>query len=417
MWNFASQGLLNVSLLFTDAMRASFITQTAIVLTPVISSLRGQKVSRMTWVGCAFALAGVASLASDTGGHAAAAAASAARGLNVGDMLALGGAATYSLYIFRLSELGARGLSTDLTQAVKTMVLAVLYLLWASTDAFGALSKGLALRTLWPGCASALAWGVLLYSAVVPGAIADVAQGRGQSKLGATESQVLLSAEPLWTATISMLILGERMGAWPRRATHRCVLPPAPIPAGVPDLAGLSVTRRPRRVVRGIPGGGRGDLRDGGGGHALGGKEEEGGVKKKTRGRRRKKGPSVRGEYIRCCSGAARARPASPLMSCVGLGRSDEEVVPAGQMDIIAAAGSFFLHHTQHQRSLKSVGLVVFCGMRSTQQCADFQQHPRGAPPIHSNCHAVEGAGEMDAGGGGDTSGCRTPGPREKSAC
>lgn len=92
IWNFASQGLLNVSLLFTDAMRASFITQTAIVLTPVISSLRGQKVSKMTWVGCAFALAGVASLASDTGGQAAAAAATVAKGLNIGDCLALGGA-------------------------------------------------------------------------------------------------------------------------------------------------------------------------------------------------------------------------------------------------------------------------------------------------------------------------------------
>lgn len=218
VWNFASQGLLNVALLFTDAMRASFITQTAIVLTPLISSLRGQRVSRMTWVGCAFALAGVASLAGDTGGSAAAA---ATAGLNFGDCLALGGAATYSLYIFRLSELGAKGLSTDLTQAVKTVVLAFLYLAWVATDAFGAMSKGLAMVSLWPGWQSTLAWGVLAYSAIVPGAIADVAQGRGQSKLGATESQVLLSAEPLWTATISMLILGERMGATAPHARAR----------------------------------------------------------------------------------------------------------------------------------------------------------------------------------------------------
>ena len=87
-----------------------------------------------------------------------------------------GGDLKYSLYILRLSELGAQGLSTDLTQAVKTMVLAGLYLAWAAVDAVNATARGAQLVSLWPaGWTSALAWGVLAYSAVVPGAIADVA--------------------------------------------------------------------------------------------------------------------------------------------------------------------------------------------------------------------------------------------------
>lgn len=88
------------------------------------------------------------------------------------------GAVSYSLYIFRLSELGAKGLSTDLTQAVKTFVLAGLYLIWTGVDAAAVLAKGGSLLSMWPNWTSTLAWGILAYSAIVPGALADIMQAR-----------------------------------------------------------------------------------------------------------------------------------------------------------------------------------------------------------------------------------------------
>jgi hypothetical protein len=41
---YGAQGLQNVGLLFTEASRASFLTQTSVVLTPVLSLFAGEKV-------------------------------------------------------------------------------------------------------------------------------------------------------------------------------------------------------------------------------------------------------------------------------------------------------------------------------------------------------------------------------------
>jgi drug/metabolite transporter (DMT)-like permease len=217
LWNFLSQGLLNIALLYTDAMRVSFIAQTAIVLTPLIAAAAGQAVRKTVWFGCLLALCGVGLLASDGGGTAAAAAASSPGfRLSLGDGLALGGAATSSLYIYRIGEMGKQGLSSDLTQAVKVALIGALYCVWAAVDGARLISSGAAstwAAALWPGWRSGLAWLVLAYSALVPGALADVLQARGQKKVSAAEAQVLLGAEPLWTAVLGMALLGERLGA------------------------------------------------------------------------------------------------------------------------------------------------------------------------------------------------------------
>ena len=216
LWNFLSQGLLNIALLYTDAMRVSFIAQTAIVLTPLIAAAAGQAVRKTVWFGCLLALCGVGLLASDGGGTAAAAASSPGFRLSLGDALALGGAATSSLYIYRIGEMGKQGLSSDLTQAVKVALIGALYCVWAAVDGARLISSGAAsgwAAALWPGWRSGLAWLVLAYSALVPGALADVLQARGQKKVSAAEAQVLLGAEPLWTAVLGMALLGERLGA------------------------------------------------------------------------------------------------------------------------------------------------------------------------------------------------------------
>jgi drug/metabolite transporter (DMT)-like permease len=120
---------------------------------------------------------------------------------------------TSSLYIYRISELGKQGLSNDLTQAVKVAIIAALYCVWAAVDGARLVAAGSAVVGLWPGWRSAVAWGVLAYSAIVPGALADVLQARGQARVGAAEAQVLLGAEPLWTAVLGMALLSERLGA------------------------------------------------------------------------------------------------------------------------------------------------------------------------------------------------------------
>ena len=219
-YNCLFQGLLNVAVLDTDATRAAFLFQAAVVFTPAIAAARGREVAPATWAGAACAACGAALLAADGmgGGDVATA---VGIGLSGGDAAALGAALAYSVYVYRLSELGAQGAASDLTQALKCVLQAGAYAAWAAADvALLQQSSGPemtsfteAAQQLWPGVASGAAWAALAYSALVPGALADVLQARAQARVSAAEASVLLAAEPLWTALLGAACLGERMGA------------------------------------------------------------------------------------------------------------------------------------------------------------------------------------------------------------
>lgn len=212
LWNLIAQGACNVALLFTDATRVSFLTQASIAFTPVIVSITGDRVAPVTWVGCALAIAGVVLLGFDGGGSVAADA--AAGGLNVGDIIALVGAASYSLYIFRISSFAKIGLPGNLTQAWKTVILSVLYLGWAAADLVRHLQAPAAVAAPWAGWTNPMAWAVLIFTAVVPGYLADVFQAKGQESVSPSESQVLLAGEPLFAAVMGAFLLGESLGAY-----------------------------------------------------------------------------------------------------------------------------------------------------------------------------------------------------------
>lgn len=219
-WNFGAQGLLNVGLLFTESARASFLTQTSVVITPLISLLAGQSVDRNVWVGCGAALAGLV-LLSD-GGDGASVAVSDGLGLSAvvgalsslsfgtGDLLVLGGALCWSMYIFRTSSIGDKYPEISL-QAVKTILLAGLYTSWFVASAFRCYAAGgwEEVKNLWMGWTNPLAWAILAFSALGPGALADVLQQKGQKEVSASEANVILCAEPVFTAILAFLLQGE----------------------------------------------------------------------------------------------------------------------------------------------------------------------------------------------------------------
>ena len=220
-WNFGAQGLLNVGLLFTDAARASFLTQTSVVITPLLSLAAGMSVKRSLWVGCGAALSGLVMLSGGGGGGGGAAALGGGIGgllkaaissvsFSLGDLLCLGGAVSWSMYIFRLSSVGDRFPELPL-QALKTLLLAGLYGGWCGASAVTAYASGgmEAVGSLWTGWRSLSAWGLLLFSAIGPGALADVLQQLGQSKVSAAEANVILCAEPIFTAVCARILLGE----------------------------------------------------------------------------------------------------------------------------------------------------------------------------------------------------------------
>lgn len=213
LWNFGAQGLLNVGLLFTDATRAAFFTQMSVVITPLLSLIAGQKVSGLVGAGCIAALAGLVLLsengdpvdgASTSGGHQS-------LSLSSGDLIILAGALSWSMYIFRISSIGERYPEISL-QGVKTVMLACLYSSWFLSSAIKCYVEGgwPDVANLWEGWAEWKAWALLAFSAIGPGALADVLQQLGQKEVSASEANVILCGEPVFTAILARVILGEQ---------------------------------------------------------------------------------------------------------------------------------------------------------------------------------------------------------------
>jgi len=130
----------------------------------------------------------------------------------VGDICVLTGALSWSIYIYRMSCIGAVFDEVRL-QGWKTVHLATLYSLWCLAAVLhnhlvghDATSEPSA---LWAGWRNPIAWLLILYSAAFPGTIADIVQQKGQAVIGAAESNVILSMEPVFTAVLGWCFLGE----------------------------------------------------------------------------------------------------------------------------------------------------------------------------------------------------------------
>ena len=135
----------------------------------------------------------------------------ASGGLNVGDVIALVGAASYSLYIFHIGAFAREGLPGNATQAWKTVILSALYLGGAAFDFVQYWQSPASVAAPVAGWTNPLAWLVLIFTAVVPGYLADVCQAKGQESVAASESQVLLAGEPLFAAVMGAALLGETL--------------------------------------------------------------------------------------------------------------------------------------------------------------------------------------------------------------
>lgn len=177
LWNFLAQGLINVGLLTVGSARASFLTQTSVIMTPLLSIVAGQSVSKSVWVGCALALGGLTLLSGGGGDDASA----MALAFSAGDLLILTGAFSWSLYLFRLSKVAPKFDEINL-QAIKTTMLAVFYTTWLGFSLYQN-PAGIS----WGWVANGVAWVALIYSAAAPGTIADILQQQGQKEVSASE--------------------------------------------------------------------------------------------------------------------------------------------------------------------------------------------------------------------------------------
>ena len=209
LWNVLSQGLLTVGLTMTSSsVRASFLAQSSVVITPVISVLLGgQTVKPSVWAGAVVAMVGLIVLTSgnaNSGGDGL----GGVSGTNAGDLLVLGCALCWSMYLFQFGRIAHRYDKVSL-QSATCAIRALMYVAWyfvaglirhmtATVSAGGMHGLGETLQSMWLGWRDLRAWGLLLFSAVGSGALAGVLQQKGQATLSASEANIILSSEPIW---------------------------------------------------------------------------------------------------------------------------------------------------------------------------------------------------------------------------
>jgi drug/metabolite transporter (DMT)-like permease len=195
LFNFGAQGLLTLGLFSTPSARASFFTQTSVVMTPILSAAAGYRIHGRVWLGCVIALVGLVLLSENSDEEFT-------FGFGVGDLFCLAGAFCWSLYIFRLSAVGS-SFDEIRMQAAKTLILAFLYAGWFVV---AQLQND---TSLWPGWTDGITWALIFYSALGPGTLADIIQQKAQAIVWAAEANVILSLEPVFTAILGLLLLGE----------------------------------------------------------------------------------------------------------------------------------------------------------------------------------------------------------------
>ena len=233
----------------TSATRAGFLLSTINVLVPLGAALTGQKVKPAVFLGVGLACVGV--FVSETSGLeplfdrlsvfargeslagadvVAAASASDSRvesavdafDFGAGDACCLAAAALYSAFTVRLGTYAARLNAAELS-AAKAVAMTALCVAWwgmerACLGADAAGSAPASVSILWSsasaaggfGGASAVAvWGAVAYSALAPGALANVLQTRGQSAVPAAEAQLIFATTPVFNAAVAAAALGE----------------------------------------------------------------------------------------------------------------------------------------------------------------------------------------------------------------
>lgn len=209
----------------TTATRAGFLLSTINVAVPVFAAagLGGAgapPVTRPAWAACALALVGVLITDAPNVSFDASLVGVGGDGFNGGDLGVLLGAACYAVFTVRLGKWAREYDGPEDLAAVKLAVMFACCCAWVLVDqvAYGSgvggewPNGGPWGSVLWAGGFDAGVWAAVVYSAVGPGALANLLQMKGQRIVPAAEAQVIFATTPVFNAGISVAFLGEAAG-------------------------------------------------------------------------------------------------------------------------------------------------------------------------------------------------------------
>ena len=210
----------------TTATRAGFLLSTINVAVPVfaaagVGGAGAPPVTATAWAACALALLGV--LITDAPNDVPsfdASVTSSGDGFNGGDLGVLLGAACYAAFTVRLGKWAREYDGPEDLAAAKLATMFACCCAWVLVDqaAYGVgvggdwPNGGPWGSVLWAGGFDAGLWAAVVYSAVGPGALANLLQMKGQRIVPAAEAQVIFATTPVFNAAMSVAFLGEAAG-------------------------------------------------------------------------------------------------------------------------------------------------------------------------------------------------------------
>lgn len=184
----SAQVLQTLGLSSTPASVSGFVTGMYVVATPVLGALAFRHRIRLpVWVAVLLAATGLGFLALN--------------GLDVSGGVAVifAAAMLYAVHILCLGEWSTEATAVGLS-VVQLMVIGALCLLFTAPNGIGAPND-------------AAGWSSLVYMALIPGALAILAQTWAQAHLTATRTAIVMTMEPVWAAFFAVLFGGEPLTA------------------------------------------------------------------------------------------------------------------------------------------------------------------------------------------------------------
>ncbi len=187
---YAGFGLQTVGLVETTSSRSGFITALYVIFTPLLQPLFGRRRPDLSiWIGVFIVMAGLWML---TGAGSLAS-------LNTGDLLTLGCALSFAVYIVVLDLYGSDRETLPLT-FVQLAVVAVLALLHRP------------FVEEWVVPSGNQSWMLLLYLALLATVFTTWAQTKFQPQTTPSRAAIIFTMESVFAAAIGALLLGEHLG-------------------------------------------------------------------------------------------------------------------------------------------------------------------------------------------------------------
>lgn len=179
-----AQLLQTAGLAHTAASVSGFLTGLYVVLTPLLSALiLRTRITPVVWVAAVLATAGlgVLSLQGFTIGY--------------GELLTVASAVLYALHIVAMGRMSEPGTALQLS-VVQMAVIAMVCGIGAAPDGIQLPSSG-------------TDWAIIIYLALIAGALTMLLQTWAQARVEASRAAVIMAMEPVWAAAFAVAFGGE----------------------------------------------------------------------------------------------------------------------------------------------------------------------------------------------------------------